>query len=83
MISEGLKELSETKFSANPIEQVKLIFNFYSITPFKIPKTLQAPYLSTYIFSINPVGFKFNPPASKVKPFPIKANYSSEFGFPL
>lgn len=71
------------KFSANPIEQVIFIFNFYSITALKIPKTLQAPYLSIYIVSINPVGLIFNPPASKVKPLPTKAIYSVLSGFPL
>lgn len=71
------------KFSANPTEQVRLSFNLLSKAPFKMAITLQAPYLSIYMVSMNPVGLMFKPPASKVNPFPTREMYSSESGFPL
>lgn len=52
--------------------KVSFTFKLSSETALKTPNTAQAPHLSKYIVSMYPVGFMFNPPASKTRPLPIK-----------
>lgn len=64
-------------FSASTKLHYKLIGKPVSTAHLKADNVAHAPDLSKYMSSIYPVGFKFNPPVSKVTPFPNNARVLS------
>ena len=69
-MSLGLYELADKKFYAIANVTVRLIGKFISHIALKADNTAHAPHLSKNIPAIPDPGLIFNPPESKVMPFP-------------
>jgi|APCry1669189534_1035231.scaffolds.fasta_scaffold50501_2 hypothetical protein len=84
IISPGRYERFPIEFSAKLQAKIIFFLIYSSIVPFNAPITAHDPPLSPYISSIDPVGFIFKPPVSKVMPLPTKAIsiWSDCSGFP-
>ena len=73
MISPGLNTALPIAFSAKPHAKIMFFLIPSSKVPYKAPITAHEPPLSPYMSSMYPVGLRFNPPVSKVTPFPTSA----------
>ena len=82
-ISPGFMDLPETRFSQAGTTAVTLIPSFASAMAPMAAITAAAPPISPCIPFMEADGFRLYPPASKHKPLPIRAIFSSSVTRPL